>query len=350
MYLRWAKNCSHIDITYLNDWQFWKIPPPRTNSERIKFCCKTLSRCIACRLFSHQNIPPRLTDEHESWWKLKKLHRAHVRDYELTCVRDLLALPICQITKASDRFNPVTIAFIRTLCIECFPNESIFITSRTPLWFGVSHLLFSVAGEIPCWPSHLCRMGYQCAVSGTADCVHLRLSECDIIKNRALLSKAVKGGASYVVGEAAVPPRRILWSCISTCFCVIEHLNVYLTRVGPGDSLRFLSWHTCSYIFSAHVIKNWPRSLKVRSPGHVKWPHLRKSLNARQSYTDLPIALKLLAINIPNNIYKMYIWEFLYQWPKFTDIKSQFCIISQWKNWKAPVLAESHSKHFQTSV
>ena len=29
-----------------------------------------------------------------------------------------------------------------------------------------------------------------------------------------------------------------------------------------------------------------PKSLKVRSPAYVKWPYLRKSLNAHHSYTD----------------------------------------------------------------
>ena len=59
-----------------------------------------------------------------------------------------------------------------------------------------------------------------------------------------------------------------------------------------------------------------PRSLNVRSPGHVKRPHLRKSFNARQSYTEWPITLKLSAIDTRISIYQMYISEFLYPWPK----------------------------------
>ena len=50
-----------------------------------------------------------------------------------------------------------------------------------------------------------------------------------------------------------------------------------------------------------------PRSLKVRSPGHVKWPHLRKTLNVCHSYTEWPITLKLLAVDIRNSIYETYI-------------------------------------------
>ena len=75
-----------------------------------------------------------------------------------------------------------------------------------------------------------------------------------------------------------------------------------LTRAGPGVAfehpLRFFadisktaarsaavfgtpihtSFRTCENVI--------PRSLKVRSPGHGKCPHLRKSLNARHSYTE----------------------------------------------------------------
>ena len=41
-----------------------------------------------------------------------------------------------------------------------------------------------------------------------------------------------------------------------------------------------------------------PRSHKDRSPGHAKWPHLMKSLNTRQSYTDWMISLKLSVIPV----------------------------------------------------
>ena len=60
------------------------------------------------------------------------------------------------------------------------------------------------------------------------------------------------------------------------------------------------------------------RSHKVRSPGHVKWLHIRKSLNDRHSYTEGPITSKLSAIDIRNGIYKLYLCLgfFLYRWPK----------------------------------
>ena len=53
-----------------------------------------------------------------------------------------------------------------------------------------------------------------------------------------------------------------------------------------------------------------PRSLKVRSPANSR-PHLRKSLNTRHSYTELPVTLKLKDIDMCNSSRK--ISEFLYR-------------------------------------
>ena len=63
---------------------------------------------------------------------------------------------------------------------------------------------------------------------------------------------------------------------------------------------------------------------KCTDPGHArsghKWPHLIKSLNVRQRYTDWTIALKLSAIATSNSVYKTYILEFRYRWPKVRSI------------------------------
>ena len=60
------------------------------------------------------------------------------------------------------------------------------------------------------------------------------------------------------------------------------------------------------------------RSRKVRSPGHVKWPHLIKSLNAHQSYADWTIDCLETFNNwyLSKSVHKMYISEFSYRWPK----------------------------------
>ena len=49
--------------------------------------------------------------------------------------------------------------------------------------------------------------------------------------------------------------------------------------------IRFLA-HLIIHLFRTCCENVRPRSRKVRSPGHVKWPHLIKSLNVRQRYTD----------------------------------------------------------------
>ena len=92
-----------------------------------------------------------------------------------------------------------------------------------------------------------------------------------------------------------------------------------------------------------------PRSLKVRSPGHVKCPHLRKTLNVRHSYTEWPITLKLSAMDIRTSIYETYISEFWYRWPKVRSILRPLHYKSMGEKWKAPLLHENHSKHSKTS-
>ena len=56
--------------------------------------------------------------------------------------------------------------------------------------------------------------------------------------------------------------------------------------------------HLFIHLFRTSCENFRPRSLKVRSPGHVKWPHLRKSPNSRHNYTDWPIAWKKSTIDI----------------------------------------------------
>ena len=88
-------------------------------------------------------------------------------------------------------------------------------------------------------------------------------------------------------------------------------------RAGGGmfEHLRFLV-RLFIYLLRTLCENFIPRSLKVRSPGHVKWPHLRKGLNARHSYTEWPMTLTLSAIDIRNGINETYISEFWYRWPK----------------------------------
>ena len=109
-----------------------------------------------------------------------------------------------------------------------------------------------------------------------------------------------------------------------------------LTRAGPG-----CIWTLLSGLSQIQV---------VRLPGHVKTPHLRKSLNARHSYTEWLFTLKLSEIDIHNSIYKIYISEFLYRWPKVRSNLRPLHYKSTGENWKPPLLDENHSRHFQTPV
>ena len=88
--------------------------------------------------------------------------------------------------------------------------------------------------------------------------------------------------------------------------------------------------HLIMHLFHIYSENFRPRPRKVRSPGHVKGPHLIKSLNASQSYTDWTIALKLSVIDTSYSVWKCISHNF-----DIGDQRSgQFCdlsIISQWE-------------------
>ena len=80
--------------------------------------------------------------------------------------------------------------------------------------------------------------------------------------------------------------------------------QVFRRYLKNGGAERHHFRHAWSYVHLFRTcFENFrPRSLKVRSPDHVKWPHLRKSLNARHSCTKAPINLKLSAIDSCDSI------------------------------------------------
>ena len=68
------------------------------------------------------------------------------------------------------------------------------------------------------------------------------------------------------------------------------------------------------------------------------------------SYTECPITLNFSELDICyNSIYKMYVSELLYRWPKVSPILRLLHCKSMGEKWKAPLLEENHSKHSQTS-
>ena len=140
--------------------------------------------------------------------------------------------------------------------------------------------------------------------------------------------------------------------------CIARYLVRFLTRAGPGGG-RCLDPPSCTcnhvFIFATHFhafFRTCPkcilRSLKVRSPGHVKYPHLRKSLNACHSYTGWTIVLKLSAIDMNNSMYGMSRLKCWYWRHKIRSILRAFDYKSIGENLKSPPLDKRHSKHFET--
>ena len=94
-----------------------------------------------------------------------------------------------------------------------------------------------------------------------------------------------------------------------------------------------------------------PSSFEVKSPGHVKWPHLIKSLNARHSYTGSTISwnfqqLIRVPLSIECSSYKLYIGNL--RPGQFCDLTIRYK--SMRENWKALLLDKGNSIHLQTSV
>ena len=106
----------------------------------------------------------------------------------------------------------------------------------------------------------------------------------------ASVTRAKVGGMTYLLHfilqqtMVLVKPRRA-----GGCFEQPSSFSFFFadisTTAGPSTDI----FGTPVYTSFPHMCDNFrPRSLKVRSPGRVKFPRLRKSLNARYSYTETP--------------------------------------------------------------
>ena len=92
-------------------------------------------------------------------------------------------------------------------------------------------------------------------------------------------------------------------------------------------------WHLFVHMF--RTCENFrPRSLKVRSPGHVKWP---QSLNFKRMIS-VTVSIRSLSRNF-------YIGDL--RSGKFCDLS--ITCKSMGEHLKAPLLNENHAKHSQTS-
>ena len=92
-----------------------------------------------------------------------------------------------------------------------------------------------------------------------------------------------------------------------------------------AQSAAILS-HLFMHLFRTCCENFRPRSLKVRSPGHVKRHHLRKVwmlvIVTLNDWSHLNFQ-RLIALTA-NSIYKMFISEFWYRWPKIRSILRPF--------------------------
>ena len=100
--------------------------------------------------------------------------------------------------------------------------------------------------------------------------------------------------------------------CLNTpqVFAAISKTAALRTAIfeTPVDTSLPHMWKFQTQVTQGHVT----RSLQVTSP--------QKSFNARHSYTECPITLKLSAIDIRTSIFKIYTSEFWYRWPKVRSI------------------------------
>ena len=125
-----------------------------------------------------------------------------------------------------------------------------------------------------------------------------------------------------------------------------------ISKKKNGGAQRRRFWCTCSYIFFARV-------LKVSDPGHSRsghqvtssdpdltsenvWMFVIATPNARSPWNfqwliTVPVSMKCLSR------------KFWYPWPKVRSILLSLHFKSMGEKWKAPLLEENHSKHFQTS-
>ena len=93
--------------------------------------------------------------------------------------------------------------------------------------------------------------------------------------------------------------------------CCLDSLPLWLSQISrqwrrrapPALGTLILAFFIAHAI---HVLRPGsqilrPRSCKVRSSGHVKWPHVGKSLIARLSFTDWTIAFNPAAAGPPRH-------------------------------------------------
>ena len=99
-----------------------------------------------------------------------------------------------------------------------------------------------------------------------------------------------------------------------------------LTRAQQGGGgVEHPSWVFFAQLsgqFFRNFLDNFrAKSPKVRSPGQVKWPHLRKNSQSRHGHSGWEKYLKPSGFGILPSTYNLYISYFIsYRWPKVRSI------------------------------
>ena len=226
---------------------------------------------------------------------------------------------------------------VTTSTSESLSSERLFSTLRrtnhssAPRWFSrVAER--SAAGHHPPPSNRPARRRRQCAILDEFVSANER---CPLYFGRPALpsvpSRTVSCQADHVAAKLLLRSSKLLLVILCPVRCGAPQFFAHLSIQLFPENFR-------------------PRSPKVRSPGHVKWPHLRKSLNACHSYIHWPVALKQSGFDIRNSIYTTFISEFGYLWSKVRSILRPLHYKLMGWNWKASLLDENHSKHFKHRV
>ena len=133
-------------------------------------------------------------------------------------------------------------------------------------------------------------------------------------------------------------------------------INPFYSPPGGWTPFSFFAYITVSFgtpihISSPHMLLTFStkvtqgqvtRSRQVTSP--------QKKFECSSLLHRLTNRLGLTEIDIRDSIYKIYISEFWYRWPKVRSILRPHHYKSMGENWKAPLLNENHSKHSNIEV
>ena len=118
------------------------------------------------------------------------------------------------------------------------------------------------------------------------------------------------------------PQRSVVFSSSLNAAMLAQSAAIFVTPI--HTSFPHMLWKFHTQVTQGQVTRSRQKTLP------------QKSLNARHSYTEWLITLKLSAIDIPYSIYEIYISEFWYRRPQIRPIFRPLHYKFMVENWKAP--------------